>query len=303
LTERPSRKRGDELDAEDVCRRELGMKRWSIAMLAAGVLAYGGMEAQTPAKTAGSQSGGKTGPTGRGVGVTGAAGNVTQARVLAEAGRGENWLVNGGTFESQHFSSLKNITDQNVSGLGLAWVLPIDSRMGLSAEPIVVDGVIYLGAPFDRVYAIDAVTAKFRWQFDPRIRLDGPWRNSYEGRKNRGVAVWNGKVYVGTGDCRVVAINAASGKQVWETTVCDPDQTGITEAPRVGDGKPDEHSSEWRGGVSHPRGEFGHGRQGTASRHDRPEKRGVLHARRAYRETGFSSPRYRWHGGARAAAD
>jgi hypothetical protein len=50
LTERASRRRGDELDAEDVCRRELGMKRWSIAMLAAGVLAYGGMEAQTPAK-------------------------------------------------------------------------------------------------------------------------------------------------------------------------------------------------------------------------------------------------------------
>src|SRR4051812_10125492 len=216
----------------------LGMRGWSIAMLAAGVLAYGVMEAQTPAKTAGSQGGGRTATTGRGVRATGAAGNVTQARVLAEAGRGDNnWLVNGGNFESQHFSSLKSITDQNVSGLGLAWALPIDSRMGLSAEPIVVDGVIYLGAPFDRVYAIDAVTAKVRWQFDPHIRLDGPWRNSYEGRKNRGVAVWNGKVYVGTGDCRMVAIDAPSGKQVWETTVCDPDQTGITEAPRVGDGK------------------------------------------------------------------
>ena len=213
------------------------MKGWSIAMLAACVLAYGVIDAQTPTKTAGPQGGGKTTPAGRGVRATGAAGNVTQARVLAEAGRGDNWLVNGGNFESQHFSSLKNITDQNVSGLGLAWSLPIDSRMGLSAEPIVVDGVIYLGAPFDRVYAIDAVTAKVRWQFDPHIRIDGPWRNSYEGRKNRGVAVWNGKVYVGTGDCRMVAIDAVSGKQAWETTVCDPDQTGITEAPRVGDGK------------------------------------------------------------------
>ena len=119
---------------------------------------------------------------------------MTQARVLAEAGRGDNWLVNGGNFESQHFSSLTNITDQNVSGLGLAWALPIDSRMGLSAEPIVVDGVIYLGAPFDRVYAIDAVTAKVRWQFDPHIRIDGPWRNSYRGAeesRRRGVE-WQG---------------------------------------------------------------------------------------------------------------
>src|SRR5438094_10019970 len=108
--------------------------------------------------------------------------------------------------------------------------------MERSEETIVVDGVIYLGAPFDRVYAIDAVTAKVRWQFDPHIRIDGPWRNSYEGRKNRGVAAWNGKVYVGTGDCRRVAIDAVSGKQAWESTVGDPAQTGTTQTPRVGAG-------------------------------------------------------------------
>jgi quinohemoprotein ethanol dehydrogenase len=165
------------------------------------------------------------------------AGNVTDARVLAEAGRGTNWLVNGGNFESQHFSALKSITAQNIYRLGLAWAIPIDSHMGLSVEPIVVDDVIYLGAPFDVVYAIDGLTGKVRWRFDPHIRINGPWRNSYEGRKNRGVAVWNGKVYVGTGDCRVVAIDAATGKKVWDTLVCDADQTGITDAPRIGDGK------------------------------------------------------------------
>ena len=82
-----------------------------------------------------------------------------------------------------------------------------------------------------------ALTGKVRWRFDPHIRINGPWRNSYEGRKNRGVAVWNGRVYVGTGDCRVVAIDAATGGKVWDTRVCDADQTGITDAPRVGDGK------------------------------------------------------------------
>ena len=112
------------------------MRAWSIAILAAAVLAYEAMAAQT----------------------TRAPGDVTQARVLAEAGRGDNWLVNGGNFESQHFSPLKKITDQNIGGLGLAWALPVNSPMGLSAEPIVVDGVIYLGAPFDIVYAIDRAT-------------------------------------------------------------------------------------------------------------------------------------------------
>jgi quinohemoprotein ethanol dehydrogenase len=122
---------------------------------------------------------------------SGAPGKVTQARVLAEAGRGDNWLVNGGHFESRHFSPLKSITDRNVARLALAWAVDAPSPMGLSAEPIVVDGVVYLGAPFDKVFAIDAATGKLRWPFDSHIRINGPWRNSYEGRKNRGVAVWN----------------------------------------------------------------------------------------------------------------
>src|SRR4029077_5394830 len=105
----------------------------------------------------------------------------------------------------------------NIGRLRLAWMLDVPSPMGLSAEPIVVDGMIYLGAPFDKVHAVDGATGKLRWTFDPHIRINGPWRNSYEGRKNRGVAVWNGKVYVGTGDCRMVAIDAASGKPVGET--------------------------------------------------------------------------------------
>jgi quinohemoprotein ethanol dehydrogenase len=212
------------------------MRAWLIAIVAGCLLAFVVMRAQSPGSTNVSQGAAKT-PRARTASSGGASGKVTQERVLAEASRGDNWLVNGQNFESQHFSPLKIITDQNIGRLGLAWAVDIPSPMGLSAEPIVVDGVIYLGLPFDKVFAIDAVTGKLRWQFDPHIRINGPWRNSYEGRKNRGVAVWNGKVYVGTGDCRMVAIDAASGKQVWDTLVCDADQTGITEAPRVGDGK------------------------------------------------------------------
>ena len=156
------------------------MRAWSIGILAGGVLAYGVMAAQTPAKTAGAQGAAKTASAGQAAKGSGAPGNVTQARVLAEAGRGDNWLVNGGNFESQHFSPLTSITDQNIGGLGLAWTLAVNSPMGLSAEPIVVDGVIYLGAPFDIVYAIDGATGKVRWGFDPHIRINGPWRKSPE---------------------------------------------------------------------------------------------------------------------------
>src|SRR6266478_447958 len=165
------------------------------------------------------------------------AGNVSEARAMSDATEGDNWLLNGRTFDEQHFSPLKEITDKNASGLGLAWFLDIDSGMGIVAEPIVVDGVIYVSAPLSVVYAVDAASGKLLWKFDPRIRLNLAINGSYSARTNGGVAVRNGKVYVGTGDCRLIAVDAASGKQLWDAAVCDATQTGITGAPHVGKGK------------------------------------------------------------------
>ena len=181
------------------------MKVWLVGIAAAGLLAGAALVTQNPAS---SQPAAATAAQAGSM-----RGNVTQARVLSEADRKNNWLVYGGNFESQHFSPLKNITDKNIGSLGLAWSTDVDSPMGLALEPIVVDGVIYLGLPLDVVEAFDGVTGKMLWRFDPHIRINAAWRNSYEGRKNRGVAVWNGKVYVGTGDCRIVAINATTGQQ------------------------------------------------------------------------------------------
>ena len=106
-----------------------------------------------------------------------------------------------------------------------------------SSEPIVVDGVAYVSAPLSVVYAVDAASGKLLWKFDPKIRLNLAINGSYSARTNGGVAVWNGKVYVGTGDCRLIAIDAASGKQLWDAAVCDATQTGITGAPHVAKGK------------------------------------------------------------------
>jgi quinohemoprotein ethanol dehydrogenase len=162
-------------------------------------------------------------------------GNVNADRVAADTD-GANWLLNGRNFESQHFSPLKQITDQNVSGLGLAWYMEVDSGMGIVSEPIVVDGVAYVSAPQSKVYAMEAATGKLIWKFDPKVRLDQALNGSYSARTNAGVAVWDGKVFVGTGDCRLVAIDAATGKQIWESLVCEPTQTGITNAPHVAKG-------------------------------------------------------------------
>jgi quinohemoprotein ethanol dehydrogenase len=164
-------------------------------------------------------------------------GDVNEARIMVDAGTGNNWLVNGRTHDSKHFSPLKQISDQNVGNLGLAWYLDYDGMMGIVSEPIVVDGVIYISAPLSKVYAVEASTGKLLWKYDPQIRLDQALNGSYSARTNGGVAVWNGKVYVGTGDCRLIAIDAATAKKIWEATVCEPLQTGITGAPRVAKGK------------------------------------------------------------------
>lgn len=196
------------------------MKPWRVSSVAAVCVALGlSCGCKAPAETARK------------------AGDVTDARVNSPNAAENNWLLNGRTFDEGHFSPLKQITDQNVSRLGVAWFLDIEGAMGVVSEPLVVDGVIYVSAPMSKVYAVDAVSGKSIWKFDPHIRLNMAINGSYSARTNAGVAVWDGKVYVGTGDCRLIAIDAAAGTQVWEATVCDPTQTGITGAPHIAKGK------------------------------------------------------------------
>ena len=168
------------------------------------------------------------------------AGNVSQARVLAESSTGENWFLNGGNFRGEHFSPLAQVNDRNVQNLGLAWSLDLEAPDGISGTPIVVDGTVYLSAPRSVVYAIDATSGKVRWAYDPEVYkqyAENPWL-SWRGRSNRGVAVWEGKVFVGSPDCRLIALDARTGEEVWSKLTCDPMLGyGTTDAPRVGGGK------------------------------------------------------------------
>ena len=163
-------------------------------------------------------------------------GNVTTARVAADTS-GDNWLVKGGSFAQQQFSPLRAINQKNVAQLGVAWIAEMDDPMGLAAEPLVVDGVIYVSAPRSIVRAVNAADGHILWTFDPHIRLDYSTVDSSIARVNRGVAVWEGKVFVGTADGRLMAIDAAKGTQLWSVTMDDPAHDGISGAPRVAAGK------------------------------------------------------------------
>ena len=166
-----------------------------------------------------------------------AAGDVSEARVLAETFKGKNWFLKGGNFRGQHFSPLQEINDNTVTDLGLAWATKLPVPDGVSATPIVVDGVIYLSGAYSVVFAIDARTGDFIWQYDPEVRASFATYPglSWTARVNRGVAVWQGKVLATTADCRLIALDAESGKEVWTVHTCDPALGyAITDSPYVG---------------------------------------------------------------------
>jgi PQQ-dependent dehydrogenase (methanol/ethanol family) len=148
-----------------------------------------------------------------------------------------NWLTYGRTYSEQHFSPLAQIDTTNISQLGLAWSYDIDEVRPVEAMPLVVDGVMYVTAPWSKVYALDAATGKELWRYDPEVP------KSFEPTDccrsvNRGVAYWNGKVYVGALDGRLIAIDAKTGKRIWETPTVDGSWPyAITGAPRVIKGK------------------------------------------------------------------
>ena len=173
-------------------------------------------------------------------GVSFSAGDVSNRRVLAEAEDGNNWFLKGGNFRGEHFSPLRDISGKNVAELGLAWssILPVAD--GISATPIVVDGVIYLSGAYSLVFAIDAKTGDTIWQYDPDVRsrlADDPYM-SWTARVNRGVAVWQGKVLASTADCRLIALDAKTGKETWSRQTCDRSLGyAITDSPYVGGDK------------------------------------------------------------------
>lgn len=165
------------------------------------------------------------------------AGAVTQARVQAAKEDSANWMLHGRTYEDQRFSPATQITPANASQLGLAWHTDIDSPDGLNAAPIVVNGTIYISAPLSKVYALDARSGAVKWSYDPKVVLDTTLVGSYASRVNRGVAVWEDKVFVATGDCRLIALDAATGRPVWSVVGCDVKQSYYKNAaPRVGGG-------------------------------------------------------------------
>jgi quinohemoprotein ethanol dehydrogenase len=163
-----------------------------------------------------------------------APGRIDQARLLAADGDLDNWLEHGRTYAEQRYSPLAQVNDGNVDKLALAFSVPLDTRRGQEATPIVVDGVMYFSTAWSKVMAVNAATGAVLWNYDPKL----VGAEACCDVVNRGVAVWGGKVYVGTIDARLVALDATTGRPVWDVQTADIAKPyTITMAPRVVRGK------------------------------------------------------------------
>lgn len=163
---------------------------------------------------------------------------VDGPRIIAADREPGNWMSHGRTYDEQRYSPLDRVNAGNVGQLGMAWTTKLDIDSGTEATPLVVDGVMYTTGAFSIVYAINAASGELLWKYDPKVPAENLGQGCC-GPVNRGVAVWQGKVYVGSFDGRLIALDAGTGLPVWSVdTLIDRSKSySITGAPRIVKGK------------------------------------------------------------------
>ena len=175
------------------------------------------------------------GCTGGGSG--GADGGKAWSQLLDESKNPDDWVTYGGTFDEQRFSKLTQISDKTVGSLGLVWSSEFDTNRAQESTPLEYGGVIYTTTAWSKVYAYDAKSGKMLWTYDPEV----PGEYGAKGCcdvGNRGAALYDGKLYFGTFDGRLIALDIKTGKPVWSVVTVDQSKTyTITGAPRVVRGK------------------------------------------------------------------
>ena len=208
------------------------MRGMSVGAIALVLSACGGGETpETPAAQPESQSG------------TSASDSTEQDFAAVDTDRiktasaGAEWLSYGGTYDEQRHSSLTTINKDNVGDLGVAWTYDLATNRGVESTPIVVDGVMYVTSAWSVVYALDAKTGEELWVHEPDVDRAVGVKACCD-VVNRGVAVYDGKVFVGVIDGHLQALDAKTGDLVWSVLTVDQSKPyTITGAPRVVDGK------------------------------------------------------------------
>jgi quinohemoprotein ethanol dehydrogenase len=166
--------------------------------------------------------------------ISAAVAGVNAEAIIQNRETTRNWLTHGLDFQETRHSKLDAIDAENVGELGLAWATSLESRRGVEATPIVVDGVMYVTASWSVVHALDARTGEEIWRYDPEVPREHASKGCCD-VVNRGVALHEGVVYVGAFDGNLHAIDAVTGERKWMVdTIENRDMAyTITGAPRV----------------------------------------------------------------------
>ncbi len=165
-------------------------------------------------------------------------GQIDTNRIAKAETEPGNWLAHGRDYAEQRHSPLTQINKTSIKDLELAFSIDMYTTRGLETSPIVVDGVMYITGAWSVVYAVDAKTGEELWSYDPEV--PGDWaRKACCDVVNRGVAVYEGAVYVASLDGYLIALNAETGALIWKVnTIIDRSRSyTITGAPRVANGR------------------------------------------------------------------
>ena len=148
------------------------------------------------------------------------------------------WTSYGRDHTEQRHSPLAEINRDNVENLQLDWALDLPDAASLNSTPLMVDGTLFFSSDRAILYAVDARTGKQKWRYDPAGWRHSPRGTSISANNNRGIAYWQGRIFVGTPDGRIVAVSADSGKALWATRAFPiGERKTINGAPRAFDGK------------------------------------------------------------------
>ncbi len=164
-------------------------------------------------------------------------GGIDGARLLNAQADGANWISYGRNYEEQRFSPLAQISTENVGELGLEWSADMDTARGQETTPLVMDGKMYITTAWSKVKAYDAATGEPLWSYDPEVPGETAVKACCD-VVNRGLATWGDRLFLGTLDGRLIALDRDTGEVEWETVTVDQSKSyTVTGAPRVIDGK------------------------------------------------------------------
>ena len=155
------------------------------------------------------------------------------AAIANESQTGE-WLAYGRTHNERRFSPSDQINTGNVAKLKVDWFLDLPQDVGLVSTPLVVDGTLYFTGTMNVIRAVDAVTGKLLWEFDPQVAKEVAGKRQTGWKHNRGISFYEGKLFAATWDGRLFALDAETGKEIWTVRTFDLDQAlYITGAPKA----------------------------------------------------------------------